>query len=104
MDARRRGVTVARPDGWAHVGRCKGIIGRLEWGYFVAAAINGWLVTRRGSEWRLRATIVQRNAYNLAQRPLWFVADHKGGTWRWPVREWRDEGLWFVATLGPGPV
>lgn len=101
MDVGRRGVIVPAPGGWAEASTIRGVVGRLEWGWYVAAAINGYLVTRRGRRWSLRATIVQRNGYNLAQRPLWFVAPHKGGTWRWPVQEWREEGLSLIATLGP---
>ena len=101
MDARASRVTIPAPGGWAEATTIRGVVGRLEWGYFVAAAINGYLVTRRGRTWSLRATIVHRNGYNLAQRPLWFVAPHKGGTWRWEVQTWREEGLSFIATLGP---
>lgn len=97
----RGALVVPAPGGWAEATTIRGVVGRLEWGYFVAATINGYRVTRCGTTWTLRGTLVQRNAYNLAQRPLWFVAPHKGGTWRWPVREWRDEGLAVVATLGP---
>jgi hypothetical protein len=85
----------------AEVTNMSGVNGRLEWGYFVAATINWYRVTRRGETWSLRAMIVSRNGYNLAQRPLWFVAPHKFGACRWPVQEWRDDGLAFIATLGP---
>lgn len=81
----------------------RGIVARLDWGYFPAAAINGYTVTRRGDRWSLVAQIVHRNAYNLDQRPLHFIAPYRGGEWRWELREFRiaDDRPVLIGTLGP---
>lgn len=78
-------------------GFIRGVVGRIEWGYYPAAAINGYSVSKRpDGRWSLRATLVTANAYNLAQRPLVFVAPHEKGEWRWPVEQ-IDTG----SALGP---
>jgi len=72
----------------------RGVVGRIEWGYFVAAAINNYtLFPRSDGTWRIAATVVRFDAFKLRQRPLIFVAPHKDGEWRWPMRE---------LELGPG--
>lgn len=75
----------------------RGVVGRIDWGYFVAAAINGYSVRRQGDgTWALRATVVNFDAFKVRQRPLVFVAPHHDGEWRWPVKQ-IDLGE------GPGP-
>lgn len=78
-----------------------GVVGKVTWGYYNAAAINGYAVTRNGSDWSLRATVIASDAYNLAQRPLVFVAPHQKGEWRWPVLEFQMVNGSFTAKLGP---
>jgi hypothetical protein len=70
------------------VGRAiRGVVGRIEWGYFAAGALNGYSV-RRGEDgtWALHGTLVNFDAFKIRQRPLVFVAPHQDGEWRWPVR------------------
>jgi hypothetical protein len=63
-----------------------GVVGRLDWGYFAAAAINGYALKRNpGGGWSLTGTVVTLDAFKVRQRPLVFVAPHKDGEWRWPV-------------------
>jgi hypothetical protein len=65
----------------------KGVVGRLDWGYFAAAALNNYTVRRcADGSWTLRATVVNFDAFKIRQRPLVFIAMHKDGEWRWPVR------------------
>jgi hypothetical protein len=72
----------------ATVGRLTGVVGRITWAYYNAAAINGYTVTRsHDNRWALTGTIVTADAFKLTQRPLMFVAPHARGTWRWPIRD-----------------
>lgn len=79
-----------------------GVVGRIAWHYYTAAALNGYSVapTKRG-EWSLTATVVLSDAFKLSQRPLTFVAKHAKGEWRFPVLSFdlRDHNL--TARLGP---
>lgn len=65
----------------------RGVVGRIKWSYYVAAAINGYVVTRvkETNVWSLRAQIVMHDRYKLAQKPLFFEAMHERGCWRWPI-------------------
>lgn len=68
-------------------GQITGVVGQIKWAYYVAASINGYTVTRTPTnEWSVRGTVVLSDAFKLAQRPLFFVAPHEKGEWRWPVR------------------
>jgi hypothetical protein len=73
----------------------RGKVGRLVWGYYPAASIEGYTVARqRDGTWHLRATLVESNSFNLAQGQaqgrLVFVAPikvkDKPREWRWPVQ------------------
>lgn len=67
-------------------GSIKGVVGQIKWGYYVAAAINGFTVSRSPSnEWRVTGVVVREDAFNITQRPLVFVAPHAKGEWRWPI-------------------
>jgi hypothetical protein len=103
LDARGHRLTRPRPDGWGETGRIRGVVGRIDWGYFPAAALNGYTVTWRRDTYTLVGNLVSRNSYNLAQRPLHFIAPHKGGEWRWELRDFRiaDERPVVTGTLGP---
>jgi hypothetical protein len=84
----------------------RGVVGRIDWGYFAAAAINGYTIhRRRDGTWSLRGTIVTVDAFKIRQRPLVFIAPHKDGEWRWPVQSIElGEGRGpraLSATLGP---
>jgi hypothetical protein len=84
----------------------RGVVGRIEWGYFSAAAINGYTVQQLADgSWSLSGTVVAFDAFKIRQRPLVFVAPHKDGEWRWPIRSTElGEGHGpreLQATLGP---
>lgn len=84
----------------------RGIVGRLDWGYFPAAAINGYTARQcADGTWTLHGTAINVNAFKIRQRPLVFVAPHKEGEWRWPVTRidlGEGQGPREVqATLGP---
>jgi len=73
----------------------RGIVGRIDWGYFAAAAINGYTAHQLADgQWSLHATVVTFDAFKIRQRPLVFVAPHQDGEWRWPIR---------TVDLGDGP-
>ena len=81
-----------------------GVVGQIKWSYYVAAAINGYAVTRTGkgesAQWSLRGTIVNADAYKMAQRPLHFVAPHQKGEWRWQITSHDIQDGTITATLG----
>lgn len=65
----------------------RGVVGRLDWGYFVAGAINGYTAQRlEDGSWDLTGTLVNFDAFKIRQRPLVFIAPHAHGEWRWPVK------------------
>lgn len=87
-------------------GSVRGVVGRIDWAWYVAAAINGYLVTRDGPRWNLRATVVKVDKYNMSQKPLKFVAEvrDRRGTkveWRWPIRDLEVHEGTVTAVLGP---
>lgn len=78
-----------------------GVVGRIDWSYFTAAALNGYRVTRTSKgETFLSGTCVMSNAFNLSRRPLTFVAPTKSGEWRWPILELQMQNGRVVARLG----
>ena len=81
----------------------RGIVGHVKWHYYTAAAINGYTVTRtEGGGLLLAATVVMRDAFKIAQRPLIFEAPHAKGVWRWPlITHTLTERGELTARLGP---
>jgi hypothetical protein len=64
----------------------RGVVGRIDWGYFAAAALNGYAIRPcADGSWTFRGTVVTFDAFKIRQRPLVFVAPHQDGEWRWPV-------------------
>jgi hypothetical protein len=87
-----------------------GVVGQVKWSYYVAAAINGYTVSRGpDGSWSLRGTIVISDAFKMAQRPLTFVAPVRLGKppddtpteWRWPIVSSEIVNGTIVARLGP---
>lgn len=78
----------------------RGVVGSIKWAYFTAAAINGYAVARVGTSYRLRGTVVLSDAYNLTQRPLFFIAPFQGGEFRWPIENMEIRAGTIEATLG----
>jgi len=86
----------------------RGVVGTIRWHHYPAAAINDYTVTpldKARNRWSLRATVVLSNAFNLAQRPLTFVAKLKHGReWRWPIESMSTQTVngvpMLVAELG----
>ncbi len=82
----------------------KGVVGTIRWGYYTAAAINGYTAVRtrgpRGDTWSLRATVVLADAFKMAQRPLTFVAPFDKGEWRFPILDYTQNLYTLTATLG----
>lgn len=65
----------------------RGVVGRIDWGYFSAGAINGYRLHRNADDtWALHGTLVSFDAFKIRQRPLVFIAPHQDGEWRWPVK------------------
>lgn len=63
----------------------RGVVGSIKWGYYTAAAINGYKVTRKDKSWYLRGNVVDADAFKMSQRPLLFVAPTDKGDWVWPI-------------------
>ena len=83
-------------------GSIRGVVGRITWSYYTAAALHGYTVTRSPeNRWTLVATPVQMDAFKLAQRPLHFVAPHERGEWRWVIETIDVGPTELRATLGP---
>lgn len=85
-----------------------GVVGRIDWHYYTAAGLHGYVVTpppkrgvRRAPEWRLVASVVLHDAFKMAQRPLTFVAKHEKGEWRFPILSYDLRDHKIVAVLGP---
>lgn len=79
----------------------RGVVGRVEWGYFTAAAIEGYTVTvDEFRRWSLSARVIQSDPFKISRRPLQFVAPHATGTWTWPIRTLELEHGILHATLG----
>jgi hypothetical protein len=82
----------------------RGHVAMLKWSYYNAAAVEGYAITRDARKvWTATGMLVPGavDAYKLAQRPLFFVAPHKGGAWRWEVETLTLEAGHFTARLGP---
>ena len=46
----------------------RGVVGRIDWGYFAAAAINNYTARRAADgTWTLRATVVRVDAFKIRQ-------------------------------------
>jgi len=78
-----------------------GAEGSLMWGYHVAATVRDWTVASDGAQRSLSAAIVRLDDFRLSQRPLMFVAPHRGGAWSWPVLELQAGDATLTARLGP---
>lgn len=77
-------------------------MGQIKWHYYVAAAINGYTVTRSAEgQWHVRGTVVLSDAFKLSQRPLTFVAPHEKGEWCWPIVSFEIADGALSATLSP---
>ena len=71
------------------------------WGYYPAAVLGAWTVTRAEfGTWTLTAILVRADAFQLQQRPLTFVALHAHGKWRWPIDTIDVGPTELTATLG----
>jgi hypothetical protein len=64
----------------------RGVVGQITWGYYTAARLEGYTVTRsKAGVWSLHGTVVLADPFKIKQRPLLFVAPHDKGEWRWPI-------------------
>ena len=78
-----------------------GVVGKIEWSYFSAAALNGYTVSLVGTQLHLHGTVVASDSFKLSQRPLMFVAPTMYGDLRWPIQEVSIVEGAVTATLGP---
>lgn len=80
-----------------------GEVGRIDWGYYTAAALTKFRVAQVKTAWRLDGICLELDAFNLQQRPLVFVVPTQHGEWRWPVvhvEAPRERGGLLHARLG----
>lgn len=72
-------------------GNIRGDRARIDWGYFAAAAIHGFRLTRNKDQtWAVRGTVISFDEFKVRQRNLVFITrlkNRKGeeAEWRWPV-------------------
>jgi hypothetical protein len=91
-----------------------GIVARVMWHYYPAAAVNNYIIARDPQHGGLTVsgTVVLQDAYKLAQRPLVFEAPwrvkatdthpEQQGVWRWPIEAFTiSEAGHLTARLGP---
>lgn len=80
-----------------------GVQASLKWGYYEAATLSTWTVTKiaDGPGWSLSATVRTKKESWVSQHPLVFVAPHAGGAWRFPVTALQITDASLTATLGP---
>ena len=78
-----------------------GVVGRIRWAYYDAAQLEGYTVTRAGTDWRVSGRVVLSDAFKLAQRPLVFVAPTQHGDLQWPIRTLSITNGQLMADLGP---
>jgi len=57
--------------------RVQGATAELRWGYYLAARLGAWTIEDQA----LRATVIERDTFRMAQRPLVLVVAGQ----RWPV-------------------
>ena len=73
--------------------------GQLRWGYFKAAVLHPWSVSRdEQGQWALSGTVESADAFRVSQRPLKFVSPNG---WTWPVTTLQMTGASLTAVLGP---
>jgi len=86
----------------------RGAKGLIRWGYFHAAALQGFAITRDAQGYQLTGNCVLRDSFNLAQQPLTFAMTvqlgpppHRTVEWTWPIETWTLEPSGtFRARLG----
>jgi hypothetical protein len=84
------------------VSQLTGVVGRIDYGYFPAATLEGFTITRTpAGVYRLRGRCVQANTFNLSQRPLVFVVPTQLGDWRYPIEDLTIADGHVSARLGP---
>jgi len=83
----------------------RGVNATVRWGYYPAAVLRAWTVTRPADgPTVLAATVVSHDAFRLSQQPLALVATHATGAWRWPIHELQMVDGALTARLGPREV
>jgi len=79
----------------------RGVVGLIKWGYFNAAAINGYTVRYgRDGHHMVTGTVVNSDKFKMSQKPLMFVAPHAGGAWVWDILDLEIRDGAFTARLG----
>jgi hypothetical protein len=82
-------------------GSIQGVIATVVWGYYNAAAIEGYTVTfSAAGAWSATGRVVMSDSFKLSQRPLMFVAPFDRGRWRWPITSMHVHEGQLVAELG----
>lgn len=85
-------------------GRGKYRVAHVKWTYFTAAVLEGYAVAcdteATPRTWTATGVVAHRDAFNLAQRPLFLVAPTKAGAFRWPIESFTVADNYFRARLG----
>jgi hypothetical protein len=82
-------------------GSIRGVTATVRWVYFEAARLEGYTITREGTQWRVSGRVVWTHSQHLKQSPLTFVAPHAGGEWAWVILDYDITAGRLSAHLGP---
>ena len=73
----------------------------ISWGYYTAASLRTWTISKVGGQWSLRAGIDRADPFKLRQAPLLFTAPGPGGYFCFPIRSLTLGKDHLAAQLGP---
>lgn len=81
----------------------RGVSGRVQWGYQVAAILPTWELTGNADGGTVTGPAVSLDTFRVSQRPLVFVVPRAKGSWRWPLIEGTLQitGDTLTASVGP---
>jgi hypothetical protein len=75
---------------------------RISWGYYTAAALRTWAVSKsEGGQWSLSAGVDRCDPFKLKQAPLLLTVPRPGGFFCFPVQSITVGRDRLTARLGP---
>jgi hypothetical protein len=74
---------------------------RISWGYYTAAALRSWAISKSSRGWSLSAGIDRCDPFKLQQAPLLLTVPRPGGYFCFPIQSLTLGRERLTATLGP---
>lgn len=68
----------------------------VRWGYYPAARLSAWSLTRGRDGGTVTATVIEHDAFKLAQAPLHLVA---ANGWKWSLTDVQIAGSTLTARV-----